>query len=167
MARKVKCHATGEYGTSDSFVKIGKYYYKNQEVFEKQEYLKNKRKELIDYICNEFFGYGDGEPFPTFIPRCLNELSYYDDTVILETFKSYNNIIHQALRSIDFKNTYNAFAYMMAVVKNHIADVSRELDSLKFHEKKNNSREFEEIPQNNQMTKSANNLSAFLDADDF
>ena len=54
MSRKVKCHITGAWGTSDTFVKIGNHYYKNQYVYDEDHRLKEERKQLIDYICKKF-----------------------------------------------------------------------------------------------------------------
>ena len=37
MAKKCKCHITNEWGTTDQFIKIGKYYYKNQYVYDENK----------------------------------------------------------------------------------------------------------------------------------
>lgn len=126
MAVSCKCAVTGERGTTDTFVKIGSKYYKSQEVYEADKKRKENRKSLIDFVCREFLGYGDGQPFPTSFPRKLKELSFYDDVVILETFKKSADDIHYQLEHKSFTSEYNKIAYMIAVVKNRIADVNAE-----------------------------------------
>lgn len=124
--RKVKCHVTGEIGDSDHFVKIGKYYYKNQYVYEEDKRLKEARSKLIDYICTTFLHYREGQPFPTSLPKKLAELDYYDDTVILETFHTYESDILYWMEHKQFSSDFNRIAYMIAIVKEHIAEVNRQ-----------------------------------------
>ena len=125
MGRKVKCHITGAWGTSDTFVKIGNHYYKNQYVYDEDHRLKEERKQLIDYICKKFLHYADGQPFHTSLPKKLNELSFYDNTVILETFKTCESDILYWLEHKNFTNDYGKIAYMFAIIGNNIADVNR------------------------------------------
>ena len=125
MGRKVKCHITGAWGTSDTFVKIGNHYYKNQYVYDEDHRLKEERKQLIDYICKKFLHYADGQPFHTSLPKKLNELSFYDNAVILETFKTCESDILYWLEHKNFTNDYGKIAYMFAIVGNNIADVNR------------------------------------------
>ena len=127
MARKCKCAITGEIGTTDTFVRINGRYYKSQQVYDADQKKKAQRRELIDYICREFLGYGDGQPFPTSLPKKLKELSFYDDSVILETFKRCSQKIDYQLEHKQFANEYNKVSYIFAIVKDSIADVSSEL----------------------------------------
>ena len=126
MSRKVKCHITGAWGTSDTFVKIGNHYYKNQYVYDEDHRLKEERKQLIDYICKTFLHYAEGQPFHTSLPKKLNALSYYDNAVILETFKACENDILYWLEHKQFDGDYGKIAYMFAIVTNRIADVNRD-----------------------------------------
>lgn len=89
MARSCKCHITGETGTTDTFVKIGKYYYKNQEIYDAEQKQKETYKSLIDYICYEFLGYGDGQPFPTSLPKKLRN---FHSTIMKPFWKLFRNI---------------------------------------------------------------------------
>lgn len=125
MGRKVKCHLTGEVGTSDQFVKIGSYYYKSRDIYDADQRRKQVYKELIDYICREFLGYGDGQPFPPILPKKIKELSFYSNEVILETFKECSNEIHYWLEHKQFSGEYNMISYMFAIVKSKIADVDK------------------------------------------
>lgn len=172
MARRVKCFITGEYGDSDHFVKIGKHYYKSQEVYDEDKRLKQQRKDLIDYICRTFLGYGEGQPFPTYLGKRLKKLEYYDDAVILETFKQYANDIRYWLSNKSFDSEFGKVSYMFAIVEGHIADVNRKYITKERAEKselsKNNSnvQDFDN-PNLSGISKSkSKNLSAFLDGDD-
>ena len=99
------------------FVKINGKYYKSQEIYDADQKSKAKRKELIDYVCREFLRYGNGQPFPTSLPKKLNELSFYDDDVILETFKRCASDIHYQMEHKQFSAEYNKIAYMFAIIK--------------------------------------------------
>ena len=124
MARSCKCKVTGEIGTTDTFVKIGKYYYKSQAVYDAEQKRINTYKSLLDYICNEFLGYGDGQPFPTSLPKKIKELSFYDYEVILETFKILHDDICYWLEHKQFETEYGKISYMFAMVRDKIADVN-------------------------------------------
>lgn len=126
MARKCKCAITGEIGTTDTFIKIGSKYYKNQEIYDADQKKKQTYKELIDYICREFLGYGNGQPFPPILPKKIKELSFYSNDVILETFKQYSDDIHYWIEYKQFSTEYGMISYMFTIVKSHIADVARQ-----------------------------------------
>lgn len=126
MARKCKCAITGEIGTTDTFIKIGSKYYKNQEIYDADQKKKQTYKELIDYICREFLGYGNGQPFPPILPKKIKELSFYSNDVILETFKQYSDDIHYWIEHKQFSTEYGMISYMFTIVKSHIADVARQ-----------------------------------------
>lgn len=167
MARKVKCAITHEYGTSDTFVKIKGRYYKSQEVYDAEQERKAKRRQLINYICTEFLGYGSGQPFPTSLPRKLQELSFYDDDVILETFKQNATNIHYQIEHKQFNSEYNKIAYIFAIVRNTIADVNSSILRKKKQERKSVSVELECTDLNDIGTiKKGKDISKFLDEDD-
>lgn len=122
MARRVKCAVTGEYGTSDTFVKIDGRYYKSAEVYETDKKKKADRLALIDYVCREFLGYSDGQPFSTFLPRKLQELSYYDDALILQVFQEQTGTIHDRLNKMTFSNELNKISYIVGIVRNALPE---------------------------------------------
>ena len=124
MARSCKCAITGEVGTTDTFVKIGSKYYKSQEIYDADQRKKQTYKELIDYICREFLGYGNGQPFPPILPKKIKELSFYSNEVILETFKECTNDIHYWLEHKQFSNEYSMISYMFTILIGNIADVA-------------------------------------------
>ena len=125
MARSCKCAITGETGTTDTFVKIGSKYYKSQEIYDAEQHKKQTYKELIDYICREFLGYGNGQPFPPILPKKIKELSFYSNEVILETFKQCADDINYWLEHKQFSNEYGMISYMFTIVKSNIADVAK------------------------------------------
>lgn len=168
MPRSCKCAITGERGTTDVFVKINGRYYKSQEIYDDAQQKKIKRKELIDYICREFLGYGDGQPFPTSLPKKLNELSFYDDDVILETFKRCASDIHYQIEHKQFSAEYNKVAYIFAIIKNSIADINAEFQCKKKQENTIKATEIECGDLSSIGTKNrGKDISSFLNDDDF
>ena len=168
MARPCKCAITGEKGTTDTFVKINGKYYKSQEIYDANQMKKAKRKELIDFVCREFLGYGNGQPFPTSLPKKLNELSFYDDDVILETFKRCASDIEYQLEHKQFSAEYCKIAYMFAIVKNAIADVDAELRRKEKQEQITKATEIECGDLSNIGTKCrGKDISSFLNDDEF
>lgn len=125
MARKCKCHITGEIGTTDTFVKIGNYYYKNQTVYDADQKEKQSYKRLVEYISYEFLGYGDGQPFPSSLPKLLKRFEYYDNDVILEAFKECAKDIHYWLDNKQFTSEYGKLSYMFKIVEGSIADINK------------------------------------------
>lgn len=168
MAKKCKCHITNEWGTTDQFIKIGKYYYKNQYVYDENKRLKEERANLIDYICRTFLKYGEGQPFPTSLPKKLNDLSYYDNAVILEAFKTCKDDILYWLEHKQFNNEYGKIAYMFAIIGNRIADVNKEYvrqERIK-NEQAENIAYFTDPLLTTGTNKSGKDLSQFLGGDD-
>ena len=125
MARSCKCAITGEIGTTDTFIKIGSKYYKSQEIYDADQRKKEAYKQLVDYICREFLGYGNRQPFPPILPKKIKELSFYSNEIILETFKECADDIHYCLEHKQFSNEYGKISYMFSIVKGHIADVAK------------------------------------------
>lgn len=126
MARRCKCAITGEIGDTDTFVKIGNRYYKSREIYDKVQREKESYKNLVDYICTEFLGYGDGQPFPPILPKKLKELSDYSNNVIMEAFRKSSDNIRYALDHKTFSGEYGKIAYIFAIVKNRISEVAAE-----------------------------------------
>lgn len=166
--RKCKCHITGEVGTTDTFIKIGRYYYKSQEIYDKEQKRVEDYKALVDYICREFMGYGDGQPFPPYLPKKLKELSYYDNEVILETFKQCHDTILYFLNTKVFANDSSKLSYMFAIVKNNIADVNTMFQHKKEQEVKARRISIEQVDLNELGTKQrGKDISSYLEDDEF
>lgn len=167
MARKCKCHITGEEGTTDTFIKIGKFYYKNQAVYDADQKRKEDYKTLVDYICREFLGYGNGQPFPTSLPKKIEELAYFDYEVILETFQECSQEIHYWLEHKQFNGEYGKISYMFAIVKDKIADVNVALNRKKKQESQVTQTKIECGDISSLGTKRrGKDISSFLDEDE-
>lgn len=141
MARNVKCKASGEWGTSDDFVKIDGSYYKSFEVYEK--FIKDKRakaesvkkrkqqeaenkefyKKIIALIAIDLMDYNPGQPFPKIISRKLKDLEFYDRKIIYLTIKEIKDDLRFAMSRIEFKNDTGKASYIFAAISNHINDV--------------------------------------------
>ena len=127
MARKVKCFITKEEGTSDIFIKIDNKYYKSQEIYDESQKAKESFKKLIKYIGEELLGYETGQVYPSLVFKKLTEYKFYDNEVILKTFKlKEKDILYQINQDNKFKNDNGKVFYMFAIVKNAINDVHKE-----------------------------------------
>ena len=123
MARKVRCAVTREYGTSDTFIKIGNKYYKSQQIYDEYEKEKVYRQKILDMISVDFLDYSPGQTFPTLIVKQLKQLDFYSKEVIYQTFlKCYDNIMYY-LKNKDFKDDCAKIRYIFAIIKNNINDV--------------------------------------------
>ena len=169
MPRNVRCAVTKESGLSDDFIKINGRYYKTQAIYDEDKKKKEIRKELVDYICNEFLDYQKGQPFPPILPQKLKELEFYDNEIILETFRQKTQEIHNSLKTKQFETDIGRLSYMFAIVKNHIADVKKQYDYSKRQAQtiKNNNLQAESADMNIiGSTASAKNISGWLEGDD-
>lgn len=127
MARKVKCQVTGQYGTTDTFSKINGKYYASKEIYDNWQSNINYRQKVIDKICFDFLNYEKGQVFPTALTKKLKELDFYGYEVIFETIQRSEKNIEYALTVKEFKNDSSKISYLMAIVKNNINDVYKEL----------------------------------------
>ena len=120
MAYKVRCVVTGEYGTSDTFVKHENKYFKNEYVY--QEYKKQTEfwKKIINKFALDYLNYSEEQPFPTYLPKRVKELDFYDNETIYRTMLFCDEDIHTALYSKSFESDYVRVSYIMAVLKNNI-----------------------------------------------
>ena len=73
MAKEVTCHITGEKGPKEEFVKIGRYYYKSQEIYDAMVENRNKINEAKGIIAKDFLGYAKGQKYPTALISIENE----------------------------------------------------------------------------------------------
>lgn len=124
--RKVKCCATGEYGTSLTFVKIDGHYYKDEFTYERYIEEKNYRKLTYDIIA-DYLGYQKGQIFPGVVYHRLKNLEFYGYKCIYQTFCIKKNDIEWALNHKDFRNDLGRIAYMFAIINNSINDVYKQM----------------------------------------
>lgn len=126
MARKVKCAITGEYGTNETFIKIGTRYYKSQEVYDEDRRCKDLHKKIVDTILNEFLDYQQGQIPSSLLFKKLKELEFYDNEVILKTLYQQSDTIKYWMNNKEFKNENGKVAYMFAIIKGCINDVYKD-----------------------------------------
>lgn len=143
----VKCFATGKVGARKDFFKApNKRYFQSEAVYEawlagrrKEKAKKNRPKsyekpgrtpESYKKLCDtlaDLIGYdpAGGQPMPTVIFRKLKELDYYSDEIIQMTLDEKTDIIRWAMENKDFSDDSGRACYMMAIVRNNIAEVER------------------------------------------
>ena len=164
---KIKtCCVTGEQGTKEEFFRAEKKWFKSEDIYIKDKARRQLRIELVDYICREFLDYSEGQPFPPILPRKLKELEYYDNAVILKTFKQKAKDIHQSFSIKQFDTDVQKVSYMFAIIKNSIADVQRQM---KYAEKQEQQREIifdtDNIDGSIGSQKAAKDISCWLEGD--
>ena len=149
MAKPVmaKCMATGEKGPRDTYYKApNSRYFKSEEIYEawmagrrKEKAKQNKpvphgkpgrTTESYKRICDtiaDMIGYDPdgGQPMPTIVFRRLKELDYYSDEIIQKTLDESANSIRWAMEHKGFESDVGRASYMMAIVRNNIAEVDR------------------------------------------
>lgn len=143
----VKCMATGERGPRDEYYKApnGRYF-KSENIYE--AWMAGRRKEMArknkpahqakpgrttesyKKLCGtiaDMIGYdpGGGQPMPTIVFRRLKELDYYPDEIIQETLDEKAEAIRWAMGHKEFENDSGRASYLMAIVRNNIAEVER------------------------------------------
>jgi len=126
MARKVKCAITGEWGTNETFVKIGTKYYKSQEIYDEDRRRKDLHKKIVDIILNDFLDYQQGQIPSSLLFKKLKELEFYDNEVILKTIEQQSDTIRYWMNNKEFKNENGKIAYMFAIIKGSINDVYKD-----------------------------------------
>jgi hypothetical protein len=172
MARKVKCCITGEYGTNETFfcvIKNGKKkYYKSEEVYYQHEAKLKLHKDLIAYILTEILGYAAGQVPSTILFLKLQELKFYEDEVILETFKAKkNDILYQINQPGKFRDDNSKIFYMFAIIKNNINDVYKKVKTRKPEILDNNSIIYDPSDLANDNTDNKQkDISRFLEDED-
>lgn len=143
----VKCFATGKVGARKDFFKApNKRYFQSEAVYEawlagrrKEKAKKNKPKsyakpgrspESYKKLCDtlaDMIGYesGGAQPMPTVVFRKLKELDYYSDEIIQMTLDEKADVIRWAMENKEFSDDSGRASYMMAIVRNTIAEVDR------------------------------------------
>lgn len=127
MARKVKCAITGEYGTSDTFIKIDGKYYKNREIYDEQQKQNEFWHKIIDKFSLDYLGYEPGQTFPAYIVKMIKQLSFYSNETLYRTMLFCDEDIHTAIQIKDFDTDYRKASYIMAIIKNNVNEVWKEV----------------------------------------
>lgn len=125
MAKEVTCHITGEKGPREEFVKIGRYYYKSQEIYDEMVENRDKINEAKGIIAKDFLGYAKGQKYPTFVDKKMKELDYYCGEVILRTVKEQYDTIAYYMRTKEFSSDFAKASYIFAIITNTINEVDK------------------------------------------
>lgn len=121
--RRVKCHLTGEIGTSLTFYKAPDgFYYKSEPVYQEKLHKTAIHKQLVNTLADVMM-FDSSMVFPTIVLKKLKELSFYGDEIILATVEKCRDKIGYAMRTKEFQSEYQRCAYVMAIIKNNINDV--------------------------------------------
>ena len=174
MARKVRCHITGEYGTSETFYKAknGKYY-KSKELYDTWNKENEDRKYVIGRFATEFLDYVPGQVFPTILTKKLKELEFYGYVVIKKTINKSYDSIQYALKTKEFKNEANKISYIFAIIKNNINDVYKQVLAEEKSQKKQEKQvinmdiDDEKTVMNIGTKQKAKDISCFLEDDEW
>lgn len=121
--RRVKCWATGEWGTSITYYKAPDgHWYKDEATYQTKLHKAAMHKQVIAALADVMM-FDPSMAFPTIIPKKLKELAFYDDEIILATIEQCRDKIGYAMRTKEFESEYHRASYVMAIIKNHINDV--------------------------------------------
>lgn len=123
MARKVRCQITKEYGTSDTFYKVGKKYYKSKEIYNEWYLEKTARQELIDIITRDFLDCESGQAPPPILFSEIKRLDFYSYKTILHTVEVKYNEIMRAISNKEFEKVENKVKYIFGIIRNSIIDI--------------------------------------------
>lgn len=121
--KKVKCRATGVFGTTLTFYKAedGKYYqseavYKNH-IKEKEAFLDCKR------VLGALLNFNEDAPYPTFLIKKINEYQSYTFARLYATIRSKEKDIRWACENKRFDNTQRKIQYVFRIISNSINDI--------------------------------------------
>lgn len=171
MVRKCICYVTKEEGTTDTFYKDGKHYFKNKEIADEYKLQNSCRAQVIDILA-EIIGYEKGQKFPSLLTKTLKELSdFYKWEVVLQTVEQNRASMENAILHKNFGSEYAKYAYLMAIIRNSIDDVNRKYKINKTIVKSTQQKEPAEVElmaehiENIGTTKGNNDISKFLEDD--
>lgn len=121
--RRVKCQATGAWGTTLTYYKAPDgHWYKDEAAYQDKLHRTAVHKQVIAALADVMM-FDPSMAFPTIVPKKLKELSFYEDEIILATIEKCRDSIEYAMRTKEFASEYNRAAYVMAILKNNINDV--------------------------------------------
>lgn len=115
--RRVKCQATGVWGTTLTYYKAPDgHWYKDEATYQDKLHKAAMHKQVIAALADVMM-FDPSMAFPTIIPKKLKELSFYDDEIILATIEQCRDKIGYAMRTKEFSSEYGRAAYVMAIIK--------------------------------------------------
>lgn len=121
--KKVKCRATGVFGTSLTFYKAedGKYY-QSEAIYinhkrEKEAFLDCKR------VLGAIMGFNEDAPYPTFLIKKINEFEPYTFSRLAATIRAKEKDIRWACENKKFDSTQRKIQYIFRIISNSINDI--------------------------------------------
>lgn len=166
MGRPCKCHITGVEGNTDTFVKIGRFYYQSQAVYNQYRHEIDTRNAIVSKIAYDFLGYQTGQKFPSYIQKKLNELNFYSYDVILKTVEKMQDNILYYMNNKEFKNESGKISYIFAIISNNINDVNKSYQWNKKCEQQEHNTEIIDIPESVPASSNVRDITSWLDGDD-
>lgn len=166
MGRPCKCHITGVEGNTDTFVKIGRFYYQSQAVYDQYRHEVDTRNAIVSKIAYDFLGYQTGQKFPSYIQKKLNELKFYSYDVILRTIENMQDNILYYMNNKEFKNESGKISYIFAIISNNINDVNKSYQWNKKCEQQEHNTEIIDIPESAPASSNVKDITSWLDGDD-
>lgn len=117
--RIVKCFATGEYGTSLSFVKHDNHWWKSEEVY--QQYAKSCEYRTKAYdLYSAIIGYEKGQIFPGYVHRRFQKLEYYGWECVYQNMLECRSSMEWAVFHKEFQNINHQTGYLFAIMESNI-----------------------------------------------
>ena len=168
----VKDVLTGELKPADTLYRVVTFnshgtkvtkYYTSEEAYKNYSRNEEFRKKFVDEMA-AVLGYKPGMVFPTSLSRCLKDLKAFGYEAVYETFKLKEREITWAIQNKTFTNEYNRVAYLMAIIKNNVADEYRKLQLQKKLIEDNNKRDvaITDVSLDNKRTINKGNVSSLL-----
>lgn len=121
--KRVKCRATGEFGTTLTFYKSedGKYY-KNEQIYrdyiaEKEAFLTCKR------VLGALMDFDEAAPYPTFFIKKIKEFQPYTFVRLEATIRAKEKDIRWACENKRFDTTQRKIQYVFRIISNSINDI--------------------------------------------
>lgn len=124
--KRVKCRATGEFGTTLTFYKSkeGKYY-KSEEIYkafigEQEAFLDCKR------VLGALLEFNEAAPYPALLIKKINEFKPYTFARLAATIRAKEKDIRWACENKKFDNTQRKIQYVFRILSNAINDIKIE-----------------------------------------
>ena len=172
MARKVRCQVTGEYGTNDTFYKVGRKYYKSKEIYDEWYLEKTAREKVIEIITRDFLGCEPKQSPPPVLFSEIKRLEFYPYKTILHTVKTKYDDITRVVSTKEFKDAAAKVRYIFAIIGNSIVDIYKAEKNIERAKARREQRESlidaEDLNHvdNLKQNQSSRNISKFLRVDE-
>ena len=160
--RKVRCCITKEYGTTDTFYNEGGRWYKSKEICEAAKLKQKLHNDVIQRVL-DYLHYENGQPVPSMVLKCLDELKWYGDDVILRTFSEMDRQIQYYCSRKNFTSVSGQIKYIFAIIGTHIPDVYKRVQQEQWAEKPQRKQQPQEELPVMDARRSAKNITKYLE----